>query len=232
MRQMHEPRLKQLSVGFEAHAANDFAPLLLADDMEVLEYGASELRLQWKRDLISSDRAMNYEDADTHFQLGIKNGKLRIGNVALREAWECEKNSPNRRKFGFGANFLKQKGISCAPCGIEFLLETAFQPQIDHTMLAIVEISGEQFKIDGATKRLRIPYQKDAAAGEQVAVSRVLMSQGDDGKVTFGSGTAPTAKVIGHIRGEKVIVFHKKRRKRYRKTNGHTPKFTEVAISW
>ncbi len=99
-------------------------------------------------------------------------------------------------------------------------------------MLAIVEISGEQFKIDGATKRLRVPYQKDASAGQEVAISRVLMSQDDNGNVAVGSGKAPLATVIGHLRGEKVIVFHKKRRKRYRKTNGHTPKFTEVAISW
>ena len=99
-------------------------------------------------------------------------------------------------------------------------------------MFAIVEISGEQFKIDSSATVLRVPYMADAQAGQKVALSNVLVSQGADGAVKLGSGKVPTATVMGHVRGEKVIVFHKKRRKRYRKTNGHTPKFTQLAISW
>jgi len=99
-------------------------------------------------------------------------------------------------------------------------------------MFAIVEISGEQFKIDGTSKTLRVPYMADAKAGQKVNFGKSLVSQGNDGAVAFGTTAALTATVIGHIRGEKVIVFHKKRRKRYRKTNGHTPRFTELAISW
>ncbi len=90
-------------------------------------------------------------------------------------------------------------------------------------MLAIVEISGEQFKIDGTTKTLRVPYMKDAKEGQEVPITNVLFNDGN---------SAPIATVLGHTRGEKVIVFHKKRRKRYRKTNGHTPRFTEVAIQF
>jgi large subunit ribosomal protein L21 len=99
-------------------------------------------------------------------------------------------------------------------------------------MFAIVEVSGEQFKIDSTSKTLRVPYMAEAKAGQKVNLGKALVSQGNDGGITFGAAAGPTATVIGHIRGEKVIVFHKKRRKRYRKTNGHTPRFTELAISW
>ncbi len=92
-------------------------------------------------------------------------------------------------------------------------------------MFAIVEISGEQFKIDDSMTTLRVPYMAGAAEGQEVSLDNVLFS---DGK----SGAKPLATVRGHIRGEKVIVFHKKRRKRYRKTNGHTQRYTELAISW
>lgn len=99
-------------------------------------------------------------------------------------------------------------------------------------MFAIVEISGEQFKIEGGAKTLRVPYMAGATEGQEVSIGKVLLSQANDGGLSYGSGPAPKATVMGHIRGEKIIVFHKKRRKRYRKTNGHTPKFTELAISW
>lgn len=98
-------------------------------------------------------------------------------------------------------------------------------------MFAIVEISGEQFKVDESTKTLRIPYIAGAQAGDAVTIDRVLLS-GDGSKATIGGSAALKATVQGHIRGEKVIVFHKKRRKGYRKTNGHTQPFTEVAINW
>lgn len=88
-------------------------------------------------------------------------------------------------------------------------------------MFAIVEISGEQFKIDEGTNVLRVPYMSGATEGQEVPL----------GKAMYGS-KLPTATVRGHIRGEKVIVFHKKRRKRYRKTNGHQQRYTELALSW
>jgi len=93
------------------------------------------------------------------------------------------------------------------------------------TMFAIVEISGEQFKISESTTKLRVPYMAGAAEGQEVSLDNVLFSDGS-------ASAKPLATVRGHIRGEKVIVFHKKRRKRYRKTNGHTQRYTELAISW
>jgi large subunit ribosomal protein L21 len=99
-------------------------------------------------------------------------------------------------------------------------------------MFAIVEISGEQFKIDGTTKTLRVPYMGDAQIGQTVNIDNVLVSSDDKGRVKLGAGSAPKATVAGHTRGEKVIVFHKKRRKGYRKTNGHTQRYTELSINW
>ncbi len=92
-------------------------------------------------------------------------------------------------------------------------------------MFAIVEISGEQFKISEDTKTLRVPYMGKATEGQEVSLDNVLFSDG------LGKAK-PLATVRGHMRGEKVIVFHKKRRKRYRKTNGHTQRYTELAITW
>ena len=72
---------------------------------------------------------------------------------------------------------------------------------------------------------LRVPYMGTASEGQEVSLDNVLFSDGNGSK-------KPLATVRGHVRGEKVIVFHKKRRKRYRKTNGHTQRYTELAISW
>lgn len=97
-------------------------------------------------------------------------------------------------------------------------------------MFAIVEISGEQFKIDGSTKKLRVPYQGEAEVGQKVNIENVLLTQSDAGKVNVGGKASITATVAGHTRGEKLIVFKKKRRKGYRVTNGHTQPYTELNI--
>ncbi len=100
-------------------------------------------------------------------------------------------------------------------------------------MFAIVEISGEQFKISESTTKLRVPYMAGASEGEEVSLDNVLFSSDERSSDGGSAGNAkPLATVSGHLRGEKVIVFHKKRRKRYRKTNGHTQRYTELAISW
>jgi large subunit ribosomal protein L21 len=97
-------------------------------------------------------------------------------------------------------------------------------------MFAIVEIAGQQFKIDGTTKTLRVPYQVDAEVGKSIDIKNILMTSDAAGKVAMGGKATIGATIQGHVRGEKIIVFHKKRRKGYRKTNGHTPKFTELSI--
>ena len=99
-------------------------------------------------------------------------------------------------------------------------------------MYAIVEILGQQFKVEQG-KRLFIHRMAEAERGETVEFDKVLLVD-NDGAVTVGAPVVEGAKivceVISHVRGEKVIVFHKKRRKGYRKRNGHRQNFTELAI--
>ena len=99
-------------------------------------------------------------------------------------------------------------------------------------MYAIVEILGQQFKAE-AGKRLFVHRMEEAEQGSEVTFDKVLLLD-NAGAVTVGAPTIEGAKIVGeilsHVRGEKVIVFHKKRRKGYRKRNGHRQNFTEVLI--
>lgn len=98
-------------------------------------------------------------------------------------------------------------------------------------MYAIVEILGQQFKVE-AGKKLYIHRMEEAEVGSTVEFDKVLLI--DNGTVTVGAPVVDGAKVVcevvNHVRGEKVIVFHKKRRKGYRKRNGHRQDFTELTI--
>lgn len=99
-------------------------------------------------------------------------------------------------------------------------------------MYAIVEILGQQFKVE-AGKRLFIHRMNEAERGAQVEFDKVLLID-NEGAITVGAPVVAGAKVVcevlSHVRGEKVIVFHKKRRKGYRKRNGHRQDFTELFI--
>ncbi len=99
-------------------------------------------------------------------------------------------------------------------------------------MYAIVEILGQQFKVEQG-KKLFIHRMAEAERGETVEFDKVLLVD-NDGTVTVGApvvnGAKVVCEVISHVRGEKVIVFHKKRRKGYRKRNGHRQDFTELTI--
>lgn len=99
-------------------------------------------------------------------------------------------------------------------------------------MYAIVEILGQQFKVEQG-KKLFIHRMAEAERGETVEFDKVLLVD-NDGTVTVGTpvvnGAKVVCEVISHVRGEKVIVFHKKRRKGYRKRNGHRQDFTELTI--
>ncbi len=98
-------------------------------------------------------------------------------------------------------------------------------------MYAIVQTGGHQFKVQPEEK-LRIP-KIDAAVGSKLELDRVLLV-GDGDKLRVGSplvqGVKVLAEVLSQGREEKVIVFHKKRRKRYQKKNGHRQPFTEIRI--
>jgi len=99
-------------------------------------------------------------------------------------------------------------------------------------MYAIVEIAGQQFKVQKDQKIY--VHRLNAEAGKKVDFDKVLLVD-DNGKVTLGApainGASVSAKVEEHVKGDKVIVFRKKRRKGYKKKNGHRQQFTALTIS-
>ncbi len=98
-------------------------------------------------------------------------------------------------------------------------------------MYAIVDIAGQQFKVTKSQK-LKV-HRLEAEEGKQVELAKVLMVS--DGKtITVGAplvdGFRIAATVMGHTKGDKVLVFKKKRRKGYQKLNGHRQYLTELWI--
>lgn len=98
-------------------------------------------------------------------------------------------------------------------------------------MYAVIETGGKQFRVEEG-RRIRIP-SLDAEPGNTVVFDRVLLaSDGDEVKIGQPTvdGAQVKAEVVDHGKGEKVIVFKRKRRKGYRKKQGHRQKFTEVRV--
>jgi len=99
-------------------------------------------------------------------------------------------------------------------------------------MYAIVEIAGTQVKVAKAEK-VSVP-KLSSEVGATVKFDKVLL-KGDDSKTTVGtpylSGSYVEAKVLGHDRDDKVIVFKKKKRKGYKVRRGHRQDFTRVEIT-
>ena len=101
-------------------------------------------------------------------------------------------------------------------------------------MYAIVEINGQQFKAE-VGKKLFVHHIQNAENGATVEFDKVLLVD-KDGNITVGAPTGEGAKVVcqvvsNMVKGDKVLVFHKKRRKGYRKLNGHRQQFTELTIT-
>ncbi len=99
-------------------------------------------------------------------------------------------------------------------------------------MYAIVEIAGQQFKVEHGKKIF--VHRLEFDEGKEVEFDKVLLIE-DEGKITIGEPTIKDAVIGGKIldnqvRGDKVIVFKKKRKKGYRVKNGHRQNFTEVEI--
>lgn len=98
-------------------------------------------------------------------------------------------------------------------------------------MYAIVEIGGHQFKV--AQNQEIFVYKLDGNAGDKVNFDKVLMVAGDAG-VKVGNptlnGSAVSATIVEHTKGDKVIVFKKKRRKGYKVKNGFRQSYTKVKI--
>ncbi|MCB0446040.1 MAG: 50S ribosomal protein L21, partial [Gelidibacter sp.] len=98
-------------------------------------------------------------------------------------------------------------------------------------MYAIVEIAGQQFKVEKDQKVF--VHRLSTEEGKKVSFDNVLLI-GDGNNITVGApaidGAQVGAKVLKHLQGDKVIVFKKKRRKGYRKKNGHRQALSEIVI--
>jgi large subunit ribosomal protein L21 len=98
-------------------------------------------------------------------------------------------------------------------------------------MYAIVEIAGQQFKVEEGKKIF--VHRLEAENGKKVEFDQVLLIE-DKGKVIIGEPVIKDAlvegKVLEQLRGDKVIVFKKKRKKGYRIKNGHRQYFTQIEI--
>ena len=131
------------------------------------------------------------------------------------------------RKF---APVLVRGGLKKCRNESERLAENRFTNII---MYAIVEINGQQFKVEQGMK-LYVHHIKDVEAGKTVEFDKVLLVD-KEGAVTVGAPTVEGAKVVVEVvnplvKGDKVIVFKMKRRKDYRKKNGHRAQFTQVEV--
>ncbi len=97
-------------------------------------------------------------------------------------------------------------------------------------MYAIVTIAGQQFKVEEGQELF--VHQLEAAEGDSVTFDQVHLLD-NDGTVSIGKPTLSAninATVLSHQKGDKVIVFKKKRRKGYRVKNGHRQRFTKIKI--
>ncbi len=99
-------------------------------------------------------------------------------------------------------------------------------------MYAIVEIAGQQFKVEKGRK-LYVHRLKDDE-GSSVSFDKILLTD-NDGQVKVGTpvieGAKVTATILKHLKDDKVIVFKKKRRKGYKVKNGHRQYLTQIVIN-
>ena len=98
-------------------------------------------------------------------------------------------------------------------------------------MYAIVNIAGQQFKVQ--KDQQVIVHRLSGEEGKSLEFKEIVLTE-NDGKLKIGAsalkGASVTAKILGHIRGDKVIIFKKKRRKGYQKRCGHRQDLTRIQI--
>ncbi|MFD0764988.1 50S ribosomal protein L21 [Mucilaginibacter lutimaris] len=98
-------------------------------------------------------------------------------------------------------------------------------------MYAIVSIAGQQFKV--AKDQQIFVHRLQGDEGANIEFDNVLLAE-NEGKFKLGSdlsGAKVSAKIVSHLKGDKVIIFKKKRRKGYQKKNGHRQQFTKIEIT-
>ena len=91
---------------------------------------------------------------------------------------------------------------------------------------AIIKTGGKQFSVETG-QTLRVPSISDKKAGDKFDIEALLVTT--DGKVSLGGATVK-ATIVGHGRADKIIVFKKKRRKQYKRKQGHRQGYTEITI--
>ena len=98
-------------------------------------------------------------------------------------------------------------------------------------MYAIVEIAGQQFKVE--KDQILNVHRVEGNEGDLISFDKVLLVD-NDGKVSVGSplvkGYKVSARIIEHLKGDKVLVFKKKKKKGYQKLNGHRQYLTKIQI--
>jgi large subunit ribosomal protein L21 len=98
-------------------------------------------------------------------------------------------------------------------------------------MYAIVEIAGQQFKVEKNDEIF--VHRLEGDPGTQVEFNQVLLLD-QDGKISVGKplvdGSSISGKIVDHVRGDKVVIFKKKRRKGFQKETGHRQDFSKVLI--
>lgn len=99
-------------------------------------------------------------------------------------------------------------------------------------MFAIVTIAGQQFKVEEGQELF--VHQLEAEEGATVSFDQVLLVERGEGDITIGKpvllGASVNATVLGRQKGDKVIIFKKKRRKGYKLKKGHRQRFTQIKI--
>lgn len=99
-------------------------------------------------------------------------------------------------------------------------------------MYAIVDIAGQQFKV--AKDQQLFVHRLQGDEGASIEFDKVLLAA-DGSSIKVGAdalkGAKISAKIVSHLKGDKVIVFKKKRRKGYKKKNGHRQQFTKIEIT-
>ena len=101
-------------------------------------------------------------------------------------------------------------------------------------MYAIIDVSDKQFKVR-EDEHVYVPHQRHLSPDDTLTFDRVLLVSDGAGTVHLGTptvtGATVEARVLGHVKGDKVMVFKKKRRKRYKVKKGHRQRYTQLRIT-
>ena len=116
--------------------------------------------------------------------------------------------------------------------GVNILPPPEITCKLKKQMYVIVEIQGQQFKVEKGW-RLFV-HRLEGEEGTEMEFEKVLLAD-NEGTVTVGTPVIEGAKVVAEIvnplvKGDKVLIFHKKRRKGYRKLNGHRQQFSQIVV--